>query len=74
MKQTPIIFFIAAVAAFVALPVSFNIAFSVLFVAAFLGIVVSDYSRLVRAQQACARASIRLDSRLNGQAATPSRK
>ncbi len=51
MKKIPALSFIAALAAFILLPVSFAIAGTALFAAALLSIICSDYSRPVAATQ-----------------------
>ena len=48
MKIVPFISFIAALAAFLVLPIRFEVATAVLFGLGFFGVVIADYSRPVR--------------------------
>jgi hypothetical protein len=58
MKTLPALTFIAALGAFVILPVSFEVAGSALFAAGFFSIALSDYSRRTRPLQLPAVAAV----------------
>ena len=58
MKSLPAIAFIAALGAFVVLPLNFEIGGSALFAAGFLAIMISDYSRRTRALRMPAVAAV----------------